>query len=161
MFRAVIDFMWKTYYHCIMIPGDGKCSFNLYTYQVISVYYTEYRVNSIHQNRPKTHCANYERLVLLPRFYATGRLSYTEDGFQSGYRWLSVRGNGPLVAKTLCRREEKSCGLAAILASSSDNGIYVTSSFFPLFSSYALNTSLNDYRFVTSQTPSESESYQR
>ena len=35
--------------------------------------------------------------------------------------------------------------------------MYVTSSFFPVFSSYALNTSLNDYGFVTSQAPSESE----
>jgi hypothetical protein len=62
---------------------------------------------------------------------------------------LSVRRNGPLVAKSLCREEGKSCGLAAILASSSDTGMYVTSSFFPVFSSYALNTSLNDYRFVS------------
>jgi hypothetical protein len=93
----------------------------------------------------------------LPRFYAMGRLSNTGDGFQSGYRWLSVRGNGPLVAKSLCRREGKSFGLAAILASSSDMGMYVTSSFFPVFSSYALNTSLNDYVFVSSHTPSESE----
>ena len=29
--------------------------------------------------------------------------------------------------------------------------MYVTSSFFPVFSSYALNTSLNDYEIVTSQ----------
>jgi hypothetical protein len=86
-----------------------------------------------------------------------GRLSNTGDGFQSGYRWLSVRTNGPFVAKSLCRREGKSCGLAAILASSSDTGMYVTSSFFPVFSSYALNTSLNDYGFVSNQTPSESE----
>src|ERR1700733_9966087 len=98
----------------------------------------------------KTHCANYERLVLLPRIYV-GRLSNTGDGFQSGYRWLSVRRNGPLVAKSLCRREGKSCGLAAILASSSDMGMYVTSNFFPVFSSYALNTSLNDYGFVSIQ----------
>jgi hypothetical protein len=35
--------------------------------------------------------------------------------------------------------------------------MYVTSSFFPVFSSYALNISLNDYAFVSSQTPSESE----
>jgi hypothetical protein len=105
----------------------------------------------------KTPCANCERLVLLPRFYPMGRLSNTGDGFQSGYKWLSVRGNAPLVAKSLCRREGKSCGLAAILASSSDTGMYVTSSFFPLFSSYALNTSLNVYAFVSSQTPSESE----
>jgi hypothetical protein len=135
----------------------------------------QYSVNPIHQNRPtnasfndylqvcdclyimKTPCANCERLVLLPRFYPMGRLSYTGDGFQSGYRWLSVRVNGPLVAKSLCRREGKSCGLAAILSSSSDTGMYVTSSFFPLFSSYALNTSLNVYAFVSSQTPSESE----
>jgi hypothetical protein len=27
--------------------------------------------------------------------YATGRLSITGDGFQSGYKWLSVRLNGP------------------------------------------------------------------
>jgi hypothetical protein len=86
-----------------------------------------------------------------------GRLSNTGDGFQSGYRWLSVRRNGPLVAKSLCRREGKSCGFAAILASSSDIGMYVTSSFFPVFSSYALNISLNDYAFVSVQTPSESE----
>jgi hypothetical protein len=33
--------------------------------------------------------------------------------------------------------------------------MYVTSSFFPVFSSYALNTSLNDYQFVSSQTRSE------
>jgi hypothetical protein len=105
----------------------------------------------------KTHCANCEQLVLLPRYYAMGRLSNTGDGFQSGYRWLSVRTNGPFVANTLCKREGKSCGLAAILASSSDIGMYVTSSFFPVFSSYALNTSLNDYGFVSCQTPSESE----
>jgi hypothetical protein len=86
-----------------------------------------------------------------------GRLSNTGDGFQSGYRWLSVRRNGPLVANSLCRREGKSCGFAAILASSSDTGMYVTSSFFPVFSSYALNTSLNDYGFVSSQTVSELE----
>jgi len=49
-----------------------------------------------------------------------------------------------------------SCGLAAILASSSDMGMYVTSSFFPVFSSYASNTSLNDYEFVNSQTRSGS-----
>ena len=102
--------------------------------------------------------SNCERLTLLTRFYAVGRLSNTGDGFQSGYRWLSVRGNGPLVAKSLCRRDGKSCGLAAILASSSDMGMYVTSSFFPVFSSYALNTSLNDYGFVCSQTPTRSES---
>jgi hypothetical protein len=135
----------------------------------------QYRVNTIHQNRPtdasfndylqvcdslhamKTHCTNCERLALLPRFYAMGRLSNTGDGFQSGYRWLSVRTNGPSVARSLCRRETKSCGLAAILASSSDTGMYLTSSFFPVFSSYALNTSLNDYGFVSCQTPSESE----
>ena len=35
--------------------------------------------------------------------------------------------------------------------------MYVTSSFFPVFSSYVLNTSLNDYEIVTSQTLSESE----
>jgi hypothetical protein len=105
----------------------------------------------------KTYCTNCERLVLLPRFYAMGRLSKTGDGFQSGYRWLSVRKNGPLVAKSLCRREGKSRGLAAIFASSSDIGMYVTSSFFPVFSSYTLNTSLNDYGLLTSQTPSESE----
>ena len=77
-----------------------------------------------------------------------GRLSNTGDGFQSGYRWLSVRRNGPFVAKSLCKREGKSWELAAILASSSDIGMYVTSSFFPVFSSYALNISLNDYAFV-------------
>ena len=65
---------------------------------------------------------------------------------------MSVRGNGPLVAKSLCRREGKSWGLAAILASSSDMGMYVTSSFFPVFSSYALNTSLNDYGIVRTQS---------
>ena len=38
-------------------------------------------------------------------------------------------------------------------------GIYVTSSFFPVFSSYALNTSLNDYYvLVSGLTRSESES---
>ena len=105
----------------------------------------------------KTHLANFERLVLLPRYYAMGRLSNTGDGFQSGYRSLSVCGNGPLVAKSLCRREGKSCGFTAIPSSSSDIGMYVTSNFFPVFSSYALNTSLNDYRFVSSQTPSEAE----
>jgi hypothetical protein len=104
-----------------------------------------------------THSTNCERLFLLPRFYAMGRLSNTGDGFQLGYRWLSVRRNGPSVARSLCRRETKSCGLAAILASSSDTGMYVTSSFFPVFSSYALNTSLNDYGFLSCQTPSESE----
>jgi hypothetical protein len=86
-----------------------------------------------------------------------GRWSNTGDGFQSGYRWLSVRGNGPMVAKSLCKREGKSCGLAAILASSSDIGMYVTSSFFPVFSSYASNTSLNVCGVVSTQTPSESE----
>jgi hypothetical protein len=35
--------------------------------------------------------------------------------------------------------------------------MYVTSSFLPVFSSYALNISLNDYGFVSSQTHSESE----
>ena len=90
-----------------------------------------------------------------------GRLSNTVDGFQSGYRWLSVRRNGPLVAKSLCRREGKSCGFAAILASSSGIGMYVTSNFFPVFFSYSLNTSLNDYGFATSQTLSELESCKR
>ena len=93
----------------------------------------------------KKHGVRSERLVLLPRFYTMGRLSNTGDGFQLGYRWLSVRANDPLVAKSLCRRKGKSCGLAAILASSSDIGMYVTSSFLPVFSSYALKTSLNDY----------------
>jgi hypothetical protein len=106
----------------------------------------------------KTYCVNCERLVLLPRFYAMGRLSYTGDGFQSGYRLLSVRRNGPWVAKSLCRRAKKSRGFAAILASSSDIGMYVTSSFFPVFSSYALNTSLNDYGWICHQSDSTSES---
>jgi hypothetical protein len=35
--------------------------------------------------------------------------------------------------------------------------MYVTSSFFPVFSSYALNISLNDYGLVSSQTHSESK----
>ncbi len=61
----------------------------------------------------------------------------TDDGFQSGCRRLSVRWNGPSVAQNLCRTEVKSPGLAAILASISDMGVYVTCSFFPVFSSYA------------------------
>jgi len=36
-------------------------------------------------------------------------------------------------------------------------GMYVTSSFFPVFSSYALNTSLKDYGFARCQNPSKSE----
>ena len=108
----------------------------------------------------KKHAVNCEQLVHLPRFYAMRRLSSTDDRFRLGYRWLSVRANGPLVAKSLCRREGKSCGLATILASSSHIGLYVTSSFFPAFSSYALNTSLNDYndRFVSfCQTPLQNQ----
>ena len=133
----------------------------------------QYRVNSIHQNRTltplsndyllssynETYYAQCDPLVLLHRFYATGRLSNTGDGFQLGYRWLSVRGNGPFVAKSLCRREGKSCGLAAILASSSDTGMYVTSNFLPVFSSYALNTSLNDYAHVSDQTSLKPEGH--
>lgn len=45
-----------------------------------------------------------------------------------------------------------SSGLAAILASSSDMGMYVTCNFFPVFSSYALNISLNDYLQVLDRT---------
>ena len=77
--------------------------------------------------------------------YATSILSITDDGFQSGYRSLSVRWNGPSVAQYLCRKATMSLGLAPILASSSDMGMYVTSSFFLVFSSYSLNISLNDY----------------
>ena len=47
-----------------------------------------------------------------------------------------------------------SFGLAASLASNSEMEIRVTCSFFPVFSSYALNISLNDCsRVVVSQTP--------
>jgi hypothetical protein len=55
--------------------------------------------------------------------YATGTLSIRGDGFQSGYRWLSVRGNGPEVAQALCKKLEKSPGLAANLLSSSETGM--------------------------------------
>lgn len=67
-----------------------------------------------------------------------------EDGFQSGYDSLSFREIGPFVAQLLCRKEAMSRGLAANLASRSEMGMYVTSSFFPVFVSYALNISLND-----------------
>ena len=40
--------------------------------------------------------------AMTPSFPPMGRLSNTDDGFQSGYRWLSVRGNGSLVAMTFC-----------------------------------------------------------
>ena len=36
-------------------------------------------------------------------------------------------------------------------------GMYVISSFLPVLSSYALNTSLNDYAHVSTHTPSKSE----
>ena len=70
---------------------------------------------------------------------------------------MSVRRNGPSVAQTLCRKANKSRGFAVNLASSSDMGMYVICSFLPVFSSYALNTSLNDYGFVISLTPAEPE----
>ena len=35
-------------------------------------------------------------------------LSSTEDGFQSGYRWLSDLETGPVVANILCRKAKKS-----------------------------------------------------
>jgi hypothetical protein len=49
--------------------------------------------------------------------YTTERCSITGDGFQSGYRLLSVRWNGTEFAQILCRTADKSSGLAAILAS--------------------------------------------
>ena len=55
--------------------------------------------------------------------YARGMLSITDDGFQSGYRWLEVCGNGPTVAHNLCKKATMSSGLAASLASSSERGM--------------------------------------
>ena len=43
------------------------------------------------------------RLVLLLFIQAMGILSSMVDGFQSGYRWLSVCWTGPAVAQSLCK----------------------------------------------------------
>jgi len=69
----------------------------------------------------EAYCTICGRLVLWP--YTTGTLSIAGDAFQSGYRWFSVRWNGPAVAQNLWKRVGMSFGLTASLASSSETGM--------------------------------------
>jgi hypothetical protein len=135
-------------------PDDAMrycISFAVHASKMLNILHTVVQVTSTYQNVSLVFLVSLATMVVqhilitdLFRIQATGTWSSTGEGFQPGYRSLSVFGNGPAVAQYFCRRAGRSLGSAAIRASYAEIGAQVTSTFSPVFASYALKISLND-----------------